>query len=88
METELKQIETLSLRDYIDKEMTKLHKETLELFSDTPDTPMDAVNNMTVIMNRSSKLVALQEIAYRLEYGFIVEMGDTSLKHHLGQPTS
>ena len=76
MSTELTQIETLSLRDYIDKEMTKLHQETMELYK-------DAMNNVIEIMEHQCQLIALQEIAYRLEYGFIIEIGKTDLKHHL-----
>jgi hypothetical protein len=69
---ELKQIKTMSLRDYIDKEITKLHQETIEELSRP--------------MNKTSRLVALQEIAYRLEYGFITEIGTKSLKEHLAKP--
>jgi len=79
MERELTQIETLSLRDYIDKEMTRLQQECLELFE-------DATNNLTEIMSHTAKLVILQDIAYQLEYGFIVKIGNTSLKHHLTKP--
>ena len=80
---ELKQIETMTLRNYIDQEMTKLRTETLDGLS----MPMEQVmENMTEIMNKTARLIALQEIAYRLEYGFIVEMGNTSLKKHLTEP--
>jgi len=78
MSQELLQIETLTLKDYIDKQMTKLHRETLELYK-------DAMNNMIEIMEHQCQLIALQEIAYRLEYGFIVEIGSASLKHHLAK---
>ena len=80
MGTELTQIETLSLRDYIDKEMTKLHQEELGLFEGNTE---DVMSRLTDIMSNNSQLIALQEIAYRLEYGFIVEIGNTDLKHHL-----
>ena len=82
MPSELPQIETLSLRDYIDKEMTKLHQETLSELSKPTE---QVIENMTETMNKTSHLVALQDIAYRLEYGFITEIGKTSLKHHLAQ---
>jgi len=80
METELTQIETLSLKDYINKEMAKLNQECQELFGDDSKCTM---NNMVEIATNIAKLVSLQEIAYRLEYGFITEIGKTSLKHHL-----
>ena len=83
MEQELTQIETLTLRDYIDKEMTKLHKKTLNELSEPTEQIMA---NMSEIISKTSRLIVLQEIAYRLEYGFITEIGKTSLKHHLVQP--
>jgi len=79
MGLELTQIETLSLRDYIDKKMTTLQQECTELFE-------DAVNNLSEIMSHAAQLIVLQEIAYRLEYGFITEIGNTDLKHHLTKP--
>ena len=82
MENELVQTETLTLRDYIDQEMTKLHTETLNGLSMPTEQVM---KNMTKIMNKTARLIALQEIAYRLEYGFITEIGKTSLKHHLSK---
>lgn len=78
MKQELTQTETLTLRDYIDKEMTKLHEHCLGLFQDD-----DAEDNLSDIMCENARMIALQEIVYRLEYGFITEIGDTSLKHHL-----
>ncbi len=83
MEPELTQIETLSLRDYIDKEMTNLSHKSIEMLEMETEVIMD---NMTEIMSITSKLIALQDIAYRLEYGFITEIGNTSLKDHLVKP--
>ena len=80
MEQELKQIETLTLRDYIDKEMSKLHQESMEIFAMATEQVMDKVADL---ISKTARLVILQEIAYRLEYGFITEIGKTSLKHHL-----
>lgn len=80
MGTELKQIETLSLRDYIDKEMTKFHQEVMDIYAKGTQY---AMANITEIMSRTSYLITLQEIAYRLEYGYIVEIGNKDLKHHL-----
>ncbi len=36
-------------------------------------------------MEATAKLIALQKIAYRLEYGFITEIGNLSLKRHLAR---
>jgi len=74
----LVQIETLTLRDYINKEMAKLRKHCLGLFRVD-----NSEENLTKIMCENARMIALQEIAYRLEYGFITEIGKTSLKHHL-----
>jgi len=82
MEEVLTQIETLSLTDYIDNEMTKLYQECQDLFQGNTE---EVLSRMTEIMERNYQLIALQEIAYRLEYGFITEIGKTSLKHHLMQ---
>ena len=83
MTSELTQIETLTLRDYIDQEMTKLRKEVLGELSMPTEQVME---NITETMSKTSQLIALQEIVYRLEYGFIIEMGNTSLKKHLADP--
>lgn len=80
MAKELTQIETLTLRDYIDKEMTQLRHKALDELS-KPTEQM--VENIAETMSKTSKLIILQEIAYRLEYGYITEIGSTSLKHHL-----
>ena len=80
MAEELTQIETLTLRDYIDKEMTKFRQEALELLNNAPGQVM---NDLPEVMSKTSVLIMLQDIAYRLEYGFITEIGKTSLKHHL-----
>ena len=72
------EIETLSLRDYIDKEMTKLRSSCLEGFKD-PNTR----ERLPEIMCDNARNIALQEIAFRLEYGFITEIGTTDLKNHL-----
>ena len=80
---EIMQIEMLTLRDYIDQVMTKLRKEVLDELSMPTEQVM---KNITETMSKTSQLIALQEIAYRLEYGFITEMGNTSLKKHLTEP--
>ncbi len=80
MAKELIQIETLSLRDYIDQEMTKMRTEVLNELSKPIEQAMES---LTETMSKTSRLIALQDIAYRLEYGFITEIGKTSLKHHL-----
>ena len=78
MGQELTQTETLTLRDYINKEMTKLHNHCLGLFE-----AENTEDNLPDIMCENARMIALQEIAYRLEYGYITEIGKTSLKHHL-----
>lgn len=78
MAKELTQIKTLSLRDYLDEEITKLHQECMELFD-------GEIDNLSGIQSNCARLVALQEITYRLEYGFITEIGNKSLKHHLAR---
>ena len=77
-QAELKQIETLSLREYINRELTELQGVCLENLSSPnfEDIMLD-----TLCAN--ARCIALQNIVYRLEYGFITEIGDTSLKHHL-----
>lgn len=77
---ELKQIETMSLRDYIDKEMTRLHQEVLEIGRRNEGCTIEYLESL---LDRTCKLEALQEIAYRLEYGFITKIGSKSLKGHL-----
>jgi hypothetical protein len=77
---DLKPIETLTLRDYIDKTIGELRAECLQLFRDDR-----GAENIAEIMCKNARMVILQEIAYRLEYGFITEIGDTSLKHRLSQ---
>ena len=74
----LTQIETLSLRDYIDKEITKLSALCIERLKNelTQKILLD-------IMGDNARCIALREIAYLLEYRFITEIGNTSLKHHL-----
>ena len=79
----LKQIETMTLRDFIHQEMTKLHTEVLEFFQDDLE---EILSNMIEIMHKNSQLIILQEIAYRLEFGFITEIGTKSLKEHLAEP--
>ena len=81
--TELQQIETMTLTEYIDKEMTKLKREAITLL----ELPTEqAIAHIKETMGKTARLIALQEIAYRIEYGFITEMGDTSLKIHLTKP--
>lgn len=80
---ELKQIETMSLRDFIHQETTRLHHECDKIFAMSPAKILDSV---TALHGNITKLVILQEIAYRLEYEFITEIGNTSLKEHLVEP--
>jgi len=63
--------------------MTKLHQETVDELSMHTE---HVIENMFETMSKTSRLVALQEIAYRLEYGFITEIGTKSLKEHLAEP--
>jgi len=79
----LEQIKTLTLRDYIHEKMTKLHNEGLELLGKDSE---DLDKNFLQIVNNNCQLIALQDIAYRLEFGFIVEIGNKSLKEHLAKP--
>ena len=82
---QLTQIETLSLREYLDKEMTRLrvvNLERLDKLNNSSGNPDDR-ELLLKIMCDNARGVILQEIAHRLEYGFITEIGKTSLKHHL-----
>ena len=72
------EIETLSLRDYIDKEIARLQASCLKRCTG-PVTQ----ESLLEMINENSQCIALQEIAYRLEFGFITEIGKTSLKHLL-----
>ena len=81
---ELKQIETMSLRDFIHREMTKLCQTSEEIFTLNVE---EILNRITELHSVLSQLEMLQEIAYRLEYGFITEIGNTSLKEHLVKPS-
>lgn len=81
--SELKQIKTTTLRDYIHEEMAELHS---DVGCELNKSPITVMNNLTDIMHKTSMLIALQEIAYRLEYGYIIEIGNTSLKEHLTKP--
>ena len=80
---EVTQIETLTLRDYIDKEMTKHRNSCLEILGGEASE-----GAMLKVLCENARNVALQEMAYRLEYGFITEIGHTSLKHHLAGGTN
>lgn len=77
---ELKQIETLTLRDFIHQEITKHHQKALEMLGANTEQVMESLPE---IISKTSELIILQEIAYRLEYGFITEIGDRDLKEHL-----
>lgn len=79
----LEQIKTMSLRDFIHQEMTKLHDEAIDILN---SPSIDTFNAGTKALENVNKLIVFQEIAYRLEYGFITEIGNRSLKEHLEEP--
>ncbi len=79
MET-VERIETLTLRDYISKKLMEHKEKALAQLggSTSEETMLNA-------LCENARCIALQEIAYRLEYGFITEIGDKSLKNLLPQ---
>ena len=77
---QIEQIETTTLRDYLSGEMSRLHSEATALFREEP------LDNLGKLCGKTAKLAALQEIIYRLEYGFIEEIGTKDLREWLAKP--
>ena len=76
---QIEQIKTMTLRDYLSDEMSKLNSEAAAMFQ---TRPIDIK-----LLGVTARLCALQEIIYRLEYGFIEEIGSKDLKEWLAKPS-
>lgn len=82
----IKTPKTESLREYIDNRMNALHTAQLEWFDKVAKNPECLGEESPEAFHNLGALIELQEIVYLVEYGFITEMGNLSLKEHLTRP--